>query len=74
MLPDGVFSDLTSLVGLRLNGNALSSLDAGVFSGLTALVELTLTDNKLASLSAGGVLRSDVAENSQSGRKRPEYA
>ena len=52
-LPEGVFSELTSLETLSLEQNKLASLPEGVFSGLTSLTGLSLIGNKLVTLPAG---------------------
>ena len=52
-LPDGVFSQLTSLWVLDLNDNRMPDLSSAAFSGLTSLGSLELADNLLTSLPDG---------------------
>ena len=52
-LPDGVFSDLTSLWFLDLDNNQLTDLSGAEFSGLTSLGNLDLSENLLTSLPEG---------------------
>ena len=52
-LPAGVFSGLSSLQGLELENNALTSLPQGVFAGLSNLEYLDLSNNRLAALPSG---------------------
>ena len=68
-----MFSDLTELERLRLEGNKLSALPAGVFSRLTKLEALHLSDNDLNALPAGvfsrltGLTTLDLSDNPNPG-------
>ena len=52
-LPQGIFSDLTSLELLDLASNHLTTLPQGIFSGLTSLETLWLEHNSLTTLPQG---------------------
>ncbi|KAF7202336.1 platelet glycoprotein V [Nothobranchius furzeri] len=50
-LPDGVFSPLTSLEEIYLDGNQLTMIAPDTFKGLRSLLILDLNNNKLSNLS-----------------------
>ena len=50
-LPEGVFSELSSLTTLFLNDTGLSNLSTNVFSGLSSLTNLYMQNNPLTRLS-----------------------
>ena len=64
-----IFTGLSELTSLRLNGNQLTALDAGVFSHLSGLTRLYLDGNQLTFLEIGvfsglAALRTlDLADN-----------